>query len=83
LRRTRRGFEFREPVKGSIAALSERERQIMRLLAQGQSVRECALALGLAHSTIDNHKARLMKKLGVHKISELTCRAVREGLIVL
>jgi DNA-binding NarL/FixJ family response regulator len=83
LRRTRRGFEFREPVQGSFAALSERERQIMRLLAQGKSVRECAAALGLAHSTIDNHKARLMKKLGVHKISELTCRAVREGLIVL
>src|SRR4029077_6915186 len=52
------------------------------MLARGDTVRQCAGALGLAPSTIDNHKSRLMKKLGIHKASELTCRAVRDGLIV-
>ena len=84
LRRTKRGLEFRGSNRpGSFAGLSARERQVMQLLAQGKTVRQCADALGLAHSTIDNHKARLMKKLGVHKASQLTCRAVCEGLIAL
>jgi two-component system, NarL family, response regulator NreC len=84
LRRTSRGYEFRQStVAGSVAGLSLRERQVMRLLALGKSVGECAEALGLAHSTIDNHKSRLMKKLNLHKASELTCRAIREGLIAL
>lgn len=84
LRRTTRGLTFQgSPGAGSVAGLSARERQVMQLLAQGKTVRQCAAALGLAHSTIDNHKARLMKKLGVHKASQLTCRAVREGLIAL
>jgi DNA-binding NarL/FixJ family response regulator len=82
LRRSERGLEFRDvPGHASVANLSARERQVMQLLAQGKSVRQCAAALGLAHSTIDNHKARLMKKLGLHKASQLTCRAIREGLI--
>jgi DNA-binding NarL/FixJ family response regulator len=55
----------------------------MRLLALGKTVGECAQALGLAHSTIDNHKSRLMKKLNLHKASQLTCRAIRDGLIAL
>jgi DNA-binding NarL/FixJ family response regulator len=84
VRRTARGYEFHESARvGSVASLSLRERQVMRLLALGKTVRQCAAALGLAASTIDNHKARLMKKLGIHKASELTCRAARDGLIVL
>jgi DNA-binding NarL/FixJ family response regulator len=55
---------------------------VMRLLAQGMSVRDCATKLKLAISTIDNHKARLMKKLNIHKASDLTRIAVREGFIV-
>ncbi len=84
LRRTGRGYEFLESRDGAtFASLTERERQVMRLLARGKSVRECADELGLAASTIDNHKARLMKKLGIHKASQLTCWAVSEGLIAL
>jgi DNA-binding NarL/FixJ family response regulator len=82
LRRTGRGYEFHDgPDVRSVASLTFRERQVMQLLAQGMSVRECADMLGLAPSTIDNHKARLMKKLGIHKASDLTRAAVREGLI--
>jgi DNA-binding NarL/FixJ family response regulator len=83
LRRTERGYQFDGVAEGrTIALLSPREREVMRLLAEGRSVRQCAERLGLSESTIDNHKTRLMKKLGLHKSSELTCQAIREGLIV-
>jgi two-component system, NarL family, response regulator NreC len=68
---------------GSVATLTLRELQVMRMLAGGKSVSQCAAALGIAQSTIGNHKSRLMKKLGVHKATELTCRAIRDGLIAL
>jgi DNA-binding NarL/FixJ family response regulator len=84
VRLTENGYKLtRASLKGSVAALTAREREVMRLLAHGNSVDQCAASLGLARSTIDNHKARLMKKLGVHRASELTCRAVREGVIAL
>ena len=54
----------------------------MRMLAEGQSVKQCATDLGLSYSTIDNHKSRLMKKLGIHKASEITYQAISQGLIV-
>ena len=53
----------------------------MILLAQGCSVREIARYLGTATSTVDNHKARLMRKLKVHKVVDLATMALREGLI--
>jgi DNA-binding NarL/FixJ family response regulator len=83
VRATEQGLVLDASPGGSVAGLSLREREVMRLLAQGKTVRECAATLGLAHSTIENHKQRLMRKLGIHKTSELTCRAVRDGLIAL
>jgi DNA-binding NarL/FixJ family response regulator len=65
----------------SVSQLTNRELEVMRLLAQGQSVRDCASKLNLAESTIDNHKSRLMRKLHVHKAAELTHVAIRDGLI--
>jgi DNA-binding NarL/FixJ family response regulator len=67
----------------SVAALTNREREVMELLAQGNSVRDCARVMHLARSTIDNHKSRLMNKLRIHKAAELTQLAIREGLITL
>jgi two-component system, NarL family, response regulator NreC len=82
IRRTERGFQL-EPSgnERTVAMLSQREREVMRHLAEGRSVRQCAEALGLSESTIDNHKSRLMKKLGIHKSAELTYRAIRDGLV--
>jgi len=65
----------------TLARLSAREIQIMKLLAVGNTVRNVASKLGLAASTVDNHKSRLKKKLGIHKAAELTRIAMREGLI--
>jgi two-component system, NarL family, response regulator NreC len=84
LRSTSSGYAFKPALNGgSVATLTLRELQVMRMLARGKSVSQCAAALGVAHSTIGNHKARLMKKLGIHKASELTCRAISDGLIAL
>lgn len=70
------------PQACALDLLTARELQVLILLAEGRSVKSCAQHLELAESTIDNHKARLMKKLDVHKIVELSHLAIREGLIV-
>ena len=76
-------LKLRQPVgQPSLGLLTSRELQVMKLLAGGYSVRRCAERLKLAESTIDNHKSRLMKKLDIHKIVELTHVAIREGLII-
>lgn len=83
IRRTDRGYQLDYAAEQrSISILSQREQQVMRLLAEGRSVKQCAEMLGLSESTIDNHKSRLMKKLGIHKSSELAVRAIRDGLLI-
>lgn len=67
--------------KSSIADLTQRELDVLMRVAQGDSVREVAEKLKLSESTVDNHKSKLMKKLCVHKVSQLTRLAIREGLI--
>ncbi|MCA9235197.1 MAG: response regulator transcription factor [Planctomycetales bacterium] len=81
LRRTPRGFELADLPTGSLSMLTPRETEVMRLLSLGHSVADCAENLKLSTSTIDNHRSRLMKKLGLHKAALLTRRAIRDGLI--
>lgn len=82
VQRTPRGWRLEQAHgRPTVAALTSRELQVMKLLARGRSVRDCAEQLQLAESTIDNHKSRLMKKLQVHKAAELTRLAIRDGLI--
>lgn len=61
--------------------LTPREIEVLVYLAQGLSVKECARVMGRSPSTIDNHKTRLMRKLGMHRVVDLARFAVREGLI--
>ena len=82
VRRTSRGWRLEKAHdRPSVASLTTRELEVMGLLARGNSVRDCAKKLRLAESTIDNHKARLMKKLKIHKAAELTHMAIRDGLM--
>lgn len=84
LLKTERGYELIDTAEGrSISALTGREREVMRLLAHGNSVKHCSELLRIAESTVENHKSRLMKKLGIHKSAELTLHAVRCGLVTL
>lgn len=63
------------------AALSSRERQVVQMVARGLSSKEIAVALGLSEKTVWNHRANLMKKLGVHDVAGLTRYAIAAGLV--
>jgi DNA-binding NarL/FixJ family response regulator len=63
-----------------ISALTAREREILQLLAEGISAKEIAGTLNLSVKTIETHRSRLMEKLDVKSIAELTKIAIREGL---
>jgi len=64
-----------------LAGLTRRERQVLVLLAKGRSLYEIAERLELSPRTIDSHRSSLMKKLDIHKITDLVRLALREGLI--
>ncbi|MBI5817908.1 MAG: response regulator transcription factor [Verrucomicrobia bacterium] len=60
--------------------LSDREREVLQLIAEGWSTKEVADRLDVSVKTIETHRARIMERLGVHSVAELTKYAVREGL---
>jgi DNA-binding NarL/FixJ family response regulator len=62
------------------AQLTGREREVLQLLAEGKSSKEMAARLQLSVKTVETHRTRLMRKLSIHTIAELTKYAVREGL---
>ena len=61
--------------------LSARERQVLQLIAEGQSSREIAVSLGISAKTAESHRARLMQKLDIHETATLVRYAIRLGLI--
>lgn len=61
-------------------SLSEREREVLQLIAEGKSTKEIAGQLDVSVKTVETHRARIMERLGVHSVAELTKYAVREGL---
>jgi DNA-binding NarL/FixJ family response regulator len=64
-----------------VAALSERERQVLRLLALGSSAKEVAVQLAISVKTVETHRARLCAKVATHSVADLTRLAVRSGLV--
>ncbi len=62
-------------------ALTAREREVLKLLAEGRTVRSTAGALGLSAKTVDAHKFNLMRKLGIHNKAELVMWAIRKRLV--
>lgn len=68
--------------KISIKYFTGRQLEILTLLAMGDSVREVAKKLALAPKSVDNHKYRIMKILGVHNRVHLARYAIRQGLIL-
>jgi DNA-binding NarL/FixJ family response regulator len=72
----------KEPSGGDVvAALSERERQVLRLLALGSSAKEVAVQLSISVKTVETHRARLCAKVATHSVADLTRLAVRAGLV--
>jgi two-component system, NarL family, response regulator NreC len=62
-------------------ALSNREREVLYLMATGRSNKEIADELSIALATVETHRARVFQKLQVHSIAELVLYAVRRGLV--
>ena len=62
--------------------LTDRERQVLQLLAEGRSNKEVATLLDVGVSTVETHRANLMQKLSLHNTAEIVLYAVRKGIIV-
>ena len=61
--------------------LTDREKEVLQLLAEGRSNKEVATLLAVGVSTIETHRANLMQKLNLHNTAEIVLYAVRKGLI--
>jgi len=69
------------PAGGPLAALSEREREVLREVARGYTNQRIADGLGLSVKTIESYRARLMKKLGLKERADLVRLALELGLL--
>jgi two-component system response regulator NreC len=63
--------------------LTAREREVLKLLAEGRTVRSAAGVLGLSVKTVDAHKFNLMRKLGIHNKAELVMWAIQKRVVKL
>jgi DNA-binding NarL/FixJ family response regulator len=70
-----------DPGPSSLAALTDREREVLQLIAEGLSSKEIAAMLGVTLKTVDSHRSNLMEKLDIHKVSGLVRFAIRAGLV--
>jgi DNA-binding NarL/FixJ family response regulator len=61
--------------------LSEREREIFQLIAEGKANKEMAALLFISPSTVETHRARIMEKLDLHSAAEIVLYAVRRGVV--
>lgn len=71
----------REGVTDSYDLLTEREKEVLQLLAEGKTNKEAASILGVGVSTIESHRTNLMQKLGLHNIAEIVLYAVKKKII--
>lgn len=68
-------------VRDSWDLLTEREREVLQLLAEGRTNKEAAALLDLSVHTVETHRTNLMQKLGLHNTAELVLFAVRRGIV--
>lgn len=61
--------------------LTLREREILRLIGEGQKNKDIADSLSISPNTVEKHRANIMEKLNLHSVSALTAYAMRKGLI--
>ncbi len=62
-------------------SLTPREREVFHLVVEGRATKEVAQALGISVKTAENHRSRMMEKLGVHNTAEVVRYAARKGLL--
>lgn len=61
--------------------LTSRQREVLQLIAEGNSTKEIASLLNLSAKTVETHRAQLMERLGIYDVASLVRFAIREGLI--
>ena len=69
-------------LEDSYHLLTDREKEVLYLLAEGRSNKEVASLLDLGVSTVETHRGNLMQKLNLHNTAEIVLYAVRKGIIV-
>ncbi len=67
--------------EGDYEDLTDREKQVLKLIAEGYTSKEIASILGISVKTVMGHRTHLMEKLGLHSRTELVKFAIRKGLI--
>ncbi len=65
----------------SVDPLSGRERQVLQLIAEGNTTKKIASLLGLSVRTAESHRSRIMEKLDIHETAGLVRYAIRQGLV--
>jgi len=68
------------PKDSLFESLTVREREVLQLIAEGKSTKEIANQLHVSDSTAETHRLKIMEKLNIHSIAELTKYAIRKGL---
>lgn len=68
-------------LRDSYDLLTEREREVLQLLAEGKSNKEAATVLDVSTNTVETHRTNLMQKLGLHNTAEIVLYAVRKKII--
>ena len=71
----------RRGVEDSYDLLTDREREILQLAAEGKANKEVAGLLNISLATVETHRAHILQKLGLHSVPELILYAVRKGII--
>ena len=61
--------------------LSQREREVVQLIAEGMANKEIAAKLGISIKTTESHRAHIMRKLDIHSVGELVRYAIRNGIV--
>ena len=79
--RRARTFVPDEAAARMVFSLTEREREMLVLVAQGKTTKEAAKQLGITYKTADSHRSRILEKLGVHETASMVRYAIRAGLI--
>ncbi len=68
-------------LQDSYDLLTDREKEILQLLAEGRSNKEVAVLLNLSTNTVETHRTRIMQKLGLHSAAEIVLYAVRKRIV--
>ncbi|HYG36352.1 MAG TPA: response regulator transcription factor [Clostridia bacterium] len=72
--------DYRKKSNSEASRLSDREKEILKRIAEGQSTKEIAGDLSVSVKTIETHRQNIMEKLNLHSVAELTKYAIRQGL---